>query len=107
MKPWGYEELLNITPNYVVKRIVIKAKCRLSQQYHEVKEETIIVESGTLICLLGVEESPQTLRRGAIQHIPPRMIHRFSSNGRRVSLIETSTPQLNDVVRLKDDYNRI
>ncbi len=107
-KPWGYEEIWAETKNYVGKRLVILPGHRLSLQYHEKKEETIYVMEG----LLRVWESEdgntyRDLPMGATYHVKPKQIHRFGSpNGVLTVLIEVSTPELNDVIRLQDDYKR-
>ena len=110
-KPWGYEKLWAHTDKYVGKLLHIKPGNKLSRQYHEVKEETIYVLDGRLILEIGPCDNYETLvlPRTYTYHIPPGMIHRFCAgpNGMPVSLMEVSTPELNDVVRLEDNYNRV
>lgn len=107
-KPWGYEEIWAETDKYVGKRLVILPGHRLSLQYHEKKEETIYVMEG----LLRVWESEddrkfKDLGKGSVYHVKPNQIHRFGSPvGVLTILIEVSTPELRDVVRLSDDYKR-
>jgi len=82
----------------------------LSLQYHEKKEETIYVLSGRLH--LHIADSPDTdvtirvLETGDSFHITPLLVHRFEAR-EDVVLIEVSTPELDDVVRLEDNYGRV
>ena len=106
-KPWGYELIFAETDRYVGKRIHIRAGHRLSLQYHAVKDETIFVEAGELELELveaGISQKMQ-LRPDESRHIAPGVIHRMSAVT-DVDIIEVSTPELADVVRLEDDYGR-
>lgn len=108
-KPWGYEEIWAETDKYVGKFLHINAGCRLSRQYHNVKTETIRVLDGRLI--LEVSDGAngfieRTLERGEVFHVSPGTIHRFGARDTNVVLVEVSTPELDDVVRLQDDYKR-
>ncbi len=103
-KPWGYEEWWAQTDKYVGKLLYIKAGHRLSLQYHNIKEESIRVLSGTLTLIL--DETVLTLTSGESVNIKPKMIHRMEANRDDVTLIEVSTPEVEDIVRLSDDYNR-
>lgn len=107
-KPWGYEEIWAETPKYVGKCLHIKAGHRLSKQYHEKKEETIRVLNGKLLLELGTDEnlSFMTLSVGQTFHVKPHTIHRFCATDEDVILVEVSTPELEDVIRLADDYSR-
>lgn len=107
-KPWGYEEIWAKTDKYVAKRIFINANSRLSLQYHEQKEETVTVISGTLrIWTSEDDKSFVDLNPGDIYHVKPKEVHRFGSTTfDSVLIIEVSTPELDDVVRIKDDYGR-
>ena len=79
----------------------------MSKQYHNVKDETIYVLNGVLIVLLGDEESQLVLKEGESLRIRPNTIHRFCApNDGYVRLIEVSTPEIDDVVRVQDDYGR-
>ena len=110
-KPWGYEKIWAHTDKYVGKVLHIKEGRKLSRQYHETKEETIYVMSGFLILEIGKGKDmvTQELRQGDTYHIEPGVIHRFCApiNRPPVTLMEVSTPELNDVVRLEDDYDRV
>ena len=107
-KPWGQEEILKIAPKYVVKRITIQAGHRMSLQLHELKEETIYVLSGNLIVWSSIDfEDNETFCPGSVIHVPPRKIHRFGAPEQGdVIILECSTTELDDVIRLADDYNR-
>ena len=102
-KPWGHEELLVRGP-YVLKRLFVRGGQRLSLQYHERKVETLLVASGEAEILLdGVL---RRYRPGDIVHVPAGAVHRIGAADGDVELLEASTPELEDVVRLEDDYGR-
>ena len=103
-KPWGRELLFARHPRYVGKIIVIEKGHRLSLQYHRRKHETVYVLEGRLRLTLG--RGTRTLGPGAAFAVSPRQIHRFEARSGRVTLVEVSTPELGDVVRLQDDYGR-
>ncbi len=107
-KPWGHEEIWAETPKYVGKYLHINAGCRLSRQYHERKEETIRVISGDLVLELGTGPNlvSQILAPGEVYHVTPKTVHRFCARDNNVVLVEVSTPELDDVIRLDDDYSR-
>lgn len=104
-KPWGHEIIWAQTDNYAGKILVINAQQRLSKQYHEQKEETIYVLSGELT--IETEEENITITTGQSFHIKPKKIHRFCAYNGAVEIVEVSTPELQDVVRIEDDYKRI
>jgi mannose-6-phosphate isomerase-like protein (cupin superfamily) len=108
-KPWGKEEIWAETPRYVGKYLYINPHSRLSRQYHNRKEETIRVIEGELI--LETQSEPGkyaevVMLPGQIFHVTPGTIHRFGARDSHVLLVEVSTPELDDVVRLEDDYER-
>jgi quercetin dioxygenase-like cupin family protein len=108
-KPWGKEEIWAEAEAYAGKYLYINKGCRLSRQYHEKKEETIRVISGVLLLELGASADLTLLmlEAGDTFHIPPNTIHRFcASTHDDVILVEVSTNELNDVIRLEDDYSR-
>jgi len=111
-KPWGYERIWAQTDKYVAKYIFIKANHKLSRQYHEKKDETIYVISGPLVLELGPDNENDDililgLLEGEAYHIRPEAVHRFCAPEEYdVELVEVSTPELTDVIRLEDDYNR-
>jgi mannose-6-phosphate isomerase len=107
-KPWGYELIWAHTERYVGKLIVIEAGKRLSLQYHERKDESIFVVRGRLRLELEDEAGrlvAYELGPGEHRRIPTGRKHRFSGI-ERVELMEVSSPELDDVVRLSDDYGR-
>jgi len=107
-KPWGHELLWAVTERYVGKVLVIESGERLSLQLHRVKDESILVVAGRLRLHLEDEAGEmRTAELGPGEHrrIPTGRRHRFEAI-ERVELIEVSTPELDDVVRLDDDYGR-
>ena len=109
-KPWGHEIWWARTDRYVGKLLHINAGESLSLQYHNVKDETIMVQSGTLLFETGARTDPSNLTRtemkpGDIFHITPGTVHRMTGVT-AVDLVEVSTPELDDVVRLEDRYGR-
>lgn len=112
-KPWGYEIIWAETEDYVGKILHINPNQKLSLQYHEEKEETVRVMNGTMgLVIVKDWDTPEEthfeydLKEGDTYHITPGTIHRYTSKGDHVDIIEVSTTQLDDVVRLQDDYNR-
>jgi|TARA_R100001443_G_scaffold115576_1_gene133669 mannose-6-phosphate isomerase-like protein (cupin superfamily) len=113
-KPWGHEVRWAINNKYLGKILHINRSQKLSRQYHEVKDETIYVLQGILILELGMDESKngqaekiKVLETGESYRIKPGVIHRFCApNEGHVRLIEVSTPEIDDVVRLHDEYGR-
>lgn len=108
-KPWGFEELLEHNDKYVVKRLTMKEGERCSLQFHEKKRETVVVVSGLLAVEHGLTADSlhrSTYRAGEFITIAPGQVHRMEALIDSVYL-EASTPELNDVVRLADDYARI
>jgi len=108
-KPWGYEVIWAETKDYVGKLIYIYKGHQLSRQYHEIKEETIMVATGTLCLELGQGENIEKydMKNGENFHVVPGCVHRFCAPYGDVEIIEVSTPHLDDVVRLEDDYKRV
>lgn len=108
-KPWGREEILVHTENYVLKRMVINSGHRMSLQYHEKKEETIYVisEDPLLVWTSKSDKDFFEVVKGEHIHIKPGDIHRFGATKLGPCVIlECSTTELEDVVRLSDDYSR-
>ena len=108
-KPWGYELIWARSDKYVGKLIHISSGESLSRQYHVKKDESIFVMKGVLTLELGDESMLQTLTltEGQSFRIAPYTIHRFIAKGEDVDIIEVSTPELQDVVRISDKYGRI
>lgn len=108
-KPWGHEEIWAETDKYCGKILYIQAGQRLSLQYHEKKTETIRVMQGTLHLTLQDSKGiifDRKMSAGESYHVAPNTIHRFGAGEHDVVVIEVSTPELDDVVRLQDDYKR-
>jgi mannose-6-phosphate isomerase len=103
-KPWGWEMWFAHTPKYVGKIIFVKKGHRLSKQYHRVKHETIYTDKGRWV--LELNGRKRIMKPGDFAVIPPRKVHRFTAPFQDVRLLEVSTPQVTDVVRLEDDYGR-
>jgi len=103
-KPWGYEIWFAQTDKYVGKYIFVEKGSRLSYQYHKVKEETLLVIRGQGIIVLNKTVIP--FNEGDVQHIPPYTKHRIEATDSDMGIIEVSTPEVEDVVRLEDDYGR-
>lgn len=111
-KPWGHEIRFAINEKYLGKVLYIAKGQRLSRQYHTQKDETIFVQEGILLLQIGMptDANFKEMRLGYGQRyrIFPGVVHRFCAPfDQGVTLIEVSTPELDDVVRLEDDYNRI
>ena len=104
-KPWGHEIIWAQTKDYVAKVLYIKAGHRLSKQYHQTKEETVYVLQGVLYNC-DLEDKIQKILPGESFHVKPNQVHRFYANESSVTIIEVSTPYLDDVVRIEDDYSR-
>ena len=104
-KPWGHEIRWAINNKYLGKILHIEKGQRLSLQLHEQKDETIYVLKGTAVVQL--DKRTVILEEGESLRIQPKTIHRFCSTlENSVTLIEVSTPEIDDVVRLEDDYGR-
>ena len=107
-KPWGYELHWAITERYVGKVLHVKAGHALSLQYHNVKDETIYLYSGRM--LFEIERNGQLekvdLQPGVAVHVTPKTVHRMTAID-DCDVLEVSTPELDDVVRLEDRYGRI
>ena len=103
-KPWGREVWYAQNPRYVGKILSIRKGHRLSLQYHKVKHETLYALKGRFLLQLGKRR--RVVRPGAAFIIPPGTVHRFEARFGPVTLLEVSTPEVWDVVRLADDYDR-
>jgi mannose-6-phosphate isomerase-like protein (cupin superfamily) len=108
LKPWGKEIIWAETKDYVGKILFINKGHRLSRQYHSIKEETIIVNNGRLTIEIGAKQyfKKIVLSKGECYHVKPNTVHRFCAPDDDVEIFEVSTPHLEDVVRLEDDYRR-
>jgi len=106
-KPWGHELWWAHTEKYVGKLLFISAGHRLSLQYHEQKDETVYLQSGTLVLVVdeGAGLVEKTLAPGESYRIRPGTKHRMVAVTDCV-VLEASTPEVDDVVRLEDAYGR-
>jgi len=107
-KPWGHELIWAKTDRYVGKILHVRAGEALSLQYHCVKDETIMVLTGRLRFEFFAEgEEPQSRELGPREpfHIWPGFRHRMLAI-EDTDVLEVSTPELDDVVRLEDRYGR-
>ena len=108
-KPWGHEIIWARGPGYVGKILFVRAGHALSLQYHREKDETIRVLRGALDFEYGPADDGLThvrLDPGEGWHIPPGLRHRMTAL-EDTEVLEVSTPQLDDVVRLEDRYGRV
>ncbi len=107
-KPWGHELIWAKTDKYVGKILHINAGESLSLQFHRIKDETIMVLSGSMQFESYLEgKQPLVIVLGPNQpvHIVPGMRHRMVAI-EDTDVLEVSTPELSDVVRLDDRYGR-
>jgi quercetin dioxygenase-like cupin family protein len=106
-KPWGHELIWAHTDRYVGKVLHIKAGHALSLQYHKAKDETVHVWSGRMRFQSGEGQAltEQMLEPGDSFHITPGLRHRMIAET-DCDILEASTPELDDVVRLEDRYGR-
>jgi mannose-6-phosphate isomerase len=109
-KPWGYELWWALTDRYAGKLLHLKRGESLSLQYHNVKDETILLQAGRLLFETRPAGEAGELRRiemkpGDVFHITPGVLHRMTGI-EDCDIVEVSTPELDDVVRLEDRYGR-
>ena len=107
-KPWGWELVWAETPSYAGKLLFVRAGESLSLQLHEVKEESWLVQEGRASLELGERDGElreREIGRGDAFHFPPGTVHRLTALEDTL-VVEVSTPQLEDVVRLEDQYGR-
>ena len=108
-KPWGYELIWAHADQYVGKVLFVKAGESLSLQFHREKDESWLVQSGRARLELG-EAGDAVLKEeivsaGAAFHYRPGTVHRVTALD-DTTILEVSTPHLDDVVRLEDRYGR-
>jgi mannose-6-phosphate isomerase-like protein (cupin superfamily) len=107
-KPWGHETIWALTDRYCGKILHIKAGQALSVQYHERKDETVYLLSGEMKYWVQLGDEPIAdvrLREGDAFRITPGTVH-YMEAVTDCDVLEASTPELDDVVRLKDRYGR-
>lgn len=108
-KPWGHEVWFAQTDRYAGKLLYVRAGQRLSVQYHEAKDETSYVLSGRVIVSQGDSPKTMTARElgpGDSWRNSPPVVHTLEAV-EDAEIVEVSTPQLEDVVRLEDRYGRV
>ena len=108
-KPWGHELIWSKTDSYAGKILFVKAGESLSLQFHNLKDEAWYVLSGRAELELGAPGermlNSEVVAEGAAFHFPPGTVHRLTAV-EDTTILEVSTPQLDDVVRLEDRYGR-
>ena len=108
-KPWGWELLWAHADAYVGKILFVNVGESLSLQFHREKDESWYVQSGRALLQVGeVGEAvlkEEVIAPGACFHFPPGTVHRVTAL-EDTTIIEVSTPYLDDVVRLEDRYGR-
>ncbi len=108
-KPWGHELIWALTDVYCGKVLFVKAGAALSLQFHNEKDESWLVQSGRAKLELG-EAGQRVLHEevigaGAAFRYRPGTVHRVTAL-EDTTILEVSTPHLDDVVRLEDLYGR-
>lgn len=107
-KPWGFELIYATTDEYAGKLLFIRRGERLSLHYHKSKDESMYIYKGKVLVQLGEGDGQLTSRvlgSGACLRIEPRTVHRVEAVSNSI-ILEVSTPRLDDVHRLDDDYGR-
>ena len=108
-KPWGWELLWAQTDDYVGKLLFVRAGEALSLQFHREKDESWYVQSGRAKLELGLSGdavlTEEVVGAGAAFHYAPGTVHRVTAI-EDTTILEVSTPHLDDVVRLEDAYGR-
>ena len=107
-KPWGWELIWALSEHYCGKLLFVGAGQALSLQYHEVKDESWYVQEGRAeleLAAAGGDRDVREIVPGDCFHFPPGTLHRLRALEDTL-IVEVSTPHLDDVVRLEDDYGR-
>jgi len=108
-KPWGYELIWALNESYCGKVLFVEAGHSLSLQYHVQKVESWLIQSGRAKVELGATEdaalTEAILEPGNTLHFPPGTVHRVTAI-EDTTILEVSTPHLDDVVRIEDAYGR-
>jgi mannose-6-phosphate isomerase-like protein (cupin superfamily) len=108
-KPWGHELIWALTDVYCGKVLFVKAGHALSLQFHREKDESWFVHSGRIKLELGTAGQKvlveEIVAAGAAFHYDPGTVHRVTAL-EDTTILEVSTPELDDVVRLEDRYGR-
>ncbi len=108
-KPWGHELIWALTDHYCGKLLVVRAGHDLSLQFHREKDESwYVLEGRAKLEFAAAGEkatSNEVVKPGAAFHITPGTVHRIRAL-EDTTILEVSTPQVDDVVRLEDTYGR-
>jgi mannose-6-phosphate isomerase-like protein (cupin superfamily) len=108
-KPWGYELIWALSDSYAGKILFVKAGAALSLQFHNEKDESWLIQSGRARLELGEAGQKVLLEEvvgaGAAFRYRPGTVHRVTAI-EDTTIVEVSTPQLDDIVRLEDLYGR-
>jgi mannose-6-phosphate isomerase len=106
-KPWGHELWWARTDRYVGKLLHVKAGAQLSLQYHVTKDETIHLFRGEMVLVLkeGNRLVDHAMQPGESYHVRPGTVHRMRAVT-DCDVLEASTTEVDDVVRVEDDYGR-
>jgi len=108
-KPWGHELIWALTDVYCGKVLFVKAGHSLSLQFHREKDESWLIQAGRAKVELGAEGdealNEEIVEPGSTFHYPPGTVHRITAI-EDTTILEVSTPHLDDVVRLDDAYGR-
>ena len=108
-KPWGHELIWALTDVYCGKVLFVRAGHSLSLQFHRAKDESWLVQSGRAKLELGdageTVLTEEVVGAGAAFHYAPGTVHRVTAL-EDTTILEVSTPELEDVVRLEDAYGR-
>jgi len=106
-KDWGFEVLYGVTRGVALKRLSVKKNEALSRQVHLEKDELYLVDEGHGQLELGIRgEVIHYLSKGDVVHVPPGVVHRLVAAEDGIVIIEASTPEITDIVRLADRYGR-
>ena len=110
-KPWGFEEIIEHNEYYVLKKLCMNKGHKCSVQFHRMKKETVYLLSGSLNIYIGdarndLAVKPTLLKPNDSLTIEPGVVHRMEAVEDSIYL-EASTPELDDVVRLSDEYGRV
>lgn len=106
-KPWGHELIWAQTDRYVGKILHVMKGCALSLQYHVKKDETMHLLKGEMILRWGTVEKVEerVMRAGESVHLAAGVVHQIEAIS-DCDVLEASTPELDDLVRLRDRYGR-
>ncbi len=107
-KPWGYEIIFAVTEHYCGKVLFIRAGEQLSLQFHREKDEVIYLHEGRIELEVGEPGKPvdvEVVTPGHGYRMRPGTVHRWRALEDSL-VLEVSTPELDDVVRLDDRYGR-